>query len=106
MLQYLHNHGMPGWFSYYFIEASANVALFIPFGLLIAMARPVTAWWRLASIGLMISTCLELAQHLFLAARFASLIDVVTNMLGAVIGILLARLVTGRKLTELRSPRS
>lgn len=93
-LKYLHSHGVPGWFNYHLIEASANVAMFIPFGILIAMALPAKAWWQLASLGLMTSTCMELGQLLFIAARFASLTDVVTNTLGTVIGSCIVRLLT------------
>lgn len=93
MLEYLHSHGLPGWVSYHFVEASANVAMFIPFGILIAMALPSKAWWQLACIGLVTSTCMELGQLLFLAARYSSLVDVVTNTVGAVIGISVVRLI-------------
>ncbi|MFC8038915.1 VanZ family protein [Paenarthrobacter sp. NPDC057355] len=100
VLKYLHTHGAPGWFNYHLIETSANVAMFIPFGILIAMALPAKAWWQLASLGLMTSTCMELGQLLFLAARFASLMDVVTNTLGTVIGSSIVRLLTAPYSTE------
>lgn len=97
MLKYLHSHGVPPWFEYHFVEASANVAMFIPFGILIALALPSKTWWQLASIALVTSTCMELGQLLFLAARYASLVDVVTNTVGAVIGISVVRLAVSLK---------
>ena len=92
VLRYLHEVGVPRWFDYHVVEASPNVAMFIPFGFLTRMALPAKAWWQVAGIGLLASTCMELGQLLFLTARFSSLLDVVTNTLGAVIGIASARL--------------
>lgn len=91
-LKYLHARGVPGWVDYRLIEASANVAMFIPFGVLAAMALPNRAWWQLIGVGLMASICMELGQLLFISARFASPVDVVTNTVGASLGIIGARL--------------
>ena len=93
-LKYLHRHGAPGWFNYHFVESSANVAMFIPLGILAAMALPAKPWWQLAAIGLAASLCMEVGQLLIIAARFASPLDVVMNTCGAVIGIGSARLLT------------
>lgn len=98
MLKYLHGNGLPGWFDYRFVESSANVVLFVPFGVLTAMALPRKTWPQLAGIGLVASLCLELGQLVFITARFPTAMDVVTNTAGAVVGIASARLVTRREL--------
>ncbi|QOT16030.1 VanZ family protein [Paenarthrobacter sp. YJN-5] len=98
ILGYLHDHGVPGWFNYKFIEASANVVLFIPFGILIAMSLPGLKWWRLVALGALASICIELGQLLFMAARFATLMDILMNTAGALIGVAIVRLIL-RKLT-------
>lgn len=90
VLEFLHAHGIPPWFNYQFVEASANVALFIPLGAVAAMAFPKKPWWQIGILGLCVSGCIELGQLLFLHNRFASLLDVVTNTSGAAIGALLA----------------
>lgn len=90
ILQFLHRHGMPHWFGYKFVEASANVALFIPMGFVSALAFPRKCWWQIAAFALLISACMELGQLFFLQNRFASLLDLVTNTTGAVIGAILA----------------
>lgn len=90
VLKILHAHGIPPWFNYQFVEASANVALFIPLGAVAAMAFPKKPWWQIGILGLCVSGCIELGQLLFLHNRFASLQDVVTNTSGALIGALLA----------------
>ncbi|MHA7303405.1 VanZ family protein [Pseudarthrobacter sp. MDT1-22] len=89
VLRFLHTNGIPAWFNYQFVEAAANVALFIPFGAVAALAYPKKRLWQLGILGLIISGCIELGQLLFLHNRFASALDIVTNTGGAVIGALL-----------------
>ena len=90
VLKFLHRHGIPLWFNYQFVEASANVALFVPLGMASSLAFPPWRLWRIGVFGLFISCCMELGQLLFLHDRFPSLLDLVTNTSGAVIGALLA----------------
>ncbi|WP_327019618.1 VanZ family protein [Arthrobacter sp. Soil762] len=90
VLKFLHAHGIPAWFNYKFVEASANVALFIPLGAVAALAYPKKHWWHIGILGLLFSGCIELGQLLFLHNRFASLLDLVTNTGGAVLGAVLA----------------
>jgi glycopeptide antibiotics resistance protein len=89
-LSFLHGQGIPRWFNYRFVEASANVGLFVPFGVVSALAFPEKRWWQVGAFGLLISGCIELGQLLFLHNRFASPLDLVTNTSGAVIGALMA----------------
>ncbi|MDF2048849.1 VanZ family protein [Arthrobacter sp. Cr_A7] len=90
VLTILHSHGIPSWFNYKFVEASANIVLFIPLGLVGLLAFPEKPWWRIGAFALLISGCMELGQFLFLHNRFASPVDLVTNALGAILGALLA----------------
>ncbi|BCW55725.1 hypothetical protein StoSoilB19_30990 [Arthrobacter sp. StoSoilB19] len=92
ILHFLHGHGVPGWFNYKFVEASANVALFVPVGFVSRLASPEKRWWQIGAFGLLVSGCIELGQLLFLHDRFASPSDIVTNTSGALIGCLLAAL--------------
>jgi glycopeptide antibiotics resistance protein len=93
VLNFLQSHGIPGWFNYQFVEASANVVLFVPVGFVAAFAFTAKRWWQIGAFGLLVSGCIELGQILFLQNRFASPSDIVTNTSGAVIGALLAALV-------------
>ena len=90
ILSFLHTHGIPVWFNYKFVEAAANVLLFIPLGVVASLAFTEKRWWQIGAFGLIVSGCMELGQLLFLHNRFASLQDIVTNTGGAVIGALLA----------------
>lgn len=69
-------------------EVLANIALFVPAGLLLAVVlqRP------LLSVGLCVlaSVCIELAQQRWFPSRVPSLADVEHNGLGAALGVLTA----------------
>lgn len=77
--------------SYTVFEFLANIALFIPFGLLLAAAWPRTNPWIVILIGYATSATIELVQTL-LPSRYPTLSDVVANSLGAIIGCVVARL--------------
>lgn len=96
LLRFLHAHGVPGWANYTFVEAAANVALFIPLGLIVSLAFPAKRWWQTGAFGLAVSGCIELGQLLFLHNRFASPLDLATNTAGAIIGAFLTYVCTRR----------
>ena len=100
ILKFLHTHGIPAWFIYKFVEASANVVLFVPLGAVARLAFPDKRWWQIGAFGLIVSGCMELGQLLFLDNRYASPMDRVTNTGGAVIGALAATLVIKRLRTR------
>ncbi|KIC69481.1 teicoplanin resistance protein VanZ [Pseudarthrobacter phenanthrenivorans] len=91
-LYLLHRQGVPTWVNYAAIEAAANIAIFIPLGIVSSLAFPAKLWWQLAALGMLVSGCIELGQLLFLHDRFATLSDVVTNTAGAALGALTVKL--------------
>jgi glycopeptide antibiotics resistance protein len=91
VLEFLHGRGIPAWFNYAFVEATANVVLFVPVGIVATSAFPDQRWWRNAALGLVVSGCMELGQLLFLSSRVASPQDLATNTAGGVLGIGLVR---------------
>lgn len=90
VLEFLHRRGIPHWLDYKFVEASANVALFVPLGLVAVLAFPEKHWWQIGAFGLLIAGCIELGQLFFLHNRFASPLDLVTNLFGTLAGTQLA----------------
>lgn len=86
----LYRNGVPLWFGYNKLEFSANVLMFIPLGFLVALLLPGRIWWLALIICPAMSIAIELTQALALSARFATVVDVMSNSLGAVIGILIA----------------
>jgi glycopeptide antibiotics resistance protein len=82
-----------GWF-----DVVANVLLFVPLGFLYPLSRsaeeepsPLHVWL----LGVALSTLIETTQ-LFEPQRYTSLLDILTNGLGAVVGALLVRAITRR----------
>ncbi|MCP2032170.1 VanZ family protein [Okibacterium sp. HSC-33S16] len=78
--------------TYSFIESMANVALFLPAGFLLVLILGARRWWLSIVIGVAISTAIELGQHYFLSARFATMNDVLANTAGAIAGTALGLL--------------
>jgi hypothetical protein len=92
VIHWLHVHGVT-FVTYGRVEFAANVALFVPFGLLLgALFRRGRRWiaFLLCVAG---SGAIELGQAVFLPGRFASLADVAANSIGGGIGVLVVALV-------------
>jgi len=89
-LDVLHRNGVPQWFGYNKLEFSANILMFVPLGFLVAILLPKRWWWLAFFICPGLSIAIEVTQNYFLAARFATVVDVISNSLGAVVGIIVA----------------
>ncbi|MDQ0822099.1 VanZ family protein [Arthrobacter sp. V4I6] len=92
-LKELHQRGMPGWIDYAFVESASNVLLFVPLGILVVWILGRRNWWAGGAAGLVLSALIELAQFVFLPARYPTLLDVAANTAGATLGGLLTLLV-------------
>ncbi|TFD22102.1 VanZ family protein [Cryobacterium sp. TMS1-13-1] len=94
---WLRAHGVPAWLNYQSIEFSANIALFVPVGLLAVLLAGTRRYWIETLIGTLIGTLIsctiELGQLVFLPERFATVNDVIANSLGALLGTLIAAVV-------------
>jgi VanZ family protein len=66
-------------------EFLANVALFVPFGLLVAAAAPRWSPWAIIVLGLLASVAIELVQ-LGIPSRVSTVSDVIANTAGAALG--------------------
>lgn len=84
LIVWIHSHGVPTFIGYNTIEFTANIVMFVPMGII------ATGWtkraWLGAVLGAAISCLIELGQLIFLADRFASVLDIVANTAGACIG--------------------
>lgn len=83
--------GLSG-FSYDLLEASANVALFVPLGFLAARLLSLRRWWLALLLCTVLSGAGELAQEVFLPERISNARDVLLNGAGALVGVVLAAL--------------
>ncbi len=83
-------------------ELVGNVVLFTPFGFLLPLFVPaMRRWWRVLAAGAAVSLAIELSQLAWPGVRKASVNDVWTNALGALLGFATLRLteaVRGRRL--------
>lgn len=79
-------------YTYTVLEFVANIVLFIPFGLLLALAWSRLKTWHLAVLGLVTSGVIEVVQ-LFLSTRFSTISDLIANTAGAVVGCLVVHLI-------------
>ena len=104
VLSALQEHRLTAGINYHVVESTANVILFIPFGLFLALLLPVRKWWLAALAGLFTSAAIEAVQFLLLSQRQASLRDVVNNTLGALLGALVVRLARTRPLAPKPHP--
>ena len=86
VLGWLHGVGLPGWIAYDQVELAANIALFVPVGLLTALELRRRPWWVAGLAGFGLSVLAERAQALLRPDRFATVQDVVANTTGALIG--------------------
>lgn len=77
------------------VEFSANVLLFVPFGLLVAQVLRVHRCLAVV-LGFLVSVGIEFVQWLALPARTPSIYDVAANTIGAGLGVLIA-LLWGRR---------
>lgn len=94
-----------GWLSYSFVQFTANLVLFLPFGLLLA-ALAGRGWaWLALSCAVATTFSIEFLQLQFLPARRADVADLAANSLGAAIGVALVVL-AGSVPRRRRRPRS
>jgi len=88
------------WLDYNTLEALANVALYVPLGISLAVFLRRLPWWADALIGIAVTAGAELTQRLLLPARFGTWADVLHNSIGVLIGV-----ISSRSIAALRSRR-
>lgn len=92
-LAFLHRDGIPSSFGYNALEFGANIAFFVPIGILVCLLLPRRIQLLAIPIGALVSCAIELSQLLFLPARFATWNDVLANTTGTVIGVVIVMVV-------------
>jgi VanZ family protein len=92
-LSWLHERGLPAWVDYSVVEVTANVVLFVPFGIMLALTLGRRILWPTV-IALAMSLSIEFTQAAFLPERFATASDIAANTAGGFFGASLVALVT------------
>ncbi len=80
------------WLSYSALEFTANIGMFIPVGILVALLLPPRQWWVAVLIGFSMTITIETAQ-LFIPGRVSDLRDIVANTAGTAIGVAIVRVI-------------
>ncbi|WP_456825347.1 VanZ family protein [Cellulomonas sp. P5_E12] len=84
VLAWLGSHGIA--LTYSATEFTANIVLFVPFGVLVGLLTRLRPW-TVVGLGLATSAVIELAQLMFLPDRVADVRDLVANTLGTAVGV-------------------
>ena len=82
------------WLTYERVEFIANVLLFVPFGALLTLLLRRRRW--VLPIALAATIVIEMLQAVLLAERTPALSDIIANVLGAGIGMLVTLALSGR----------
>ena len=94
LLEFLASHRVTAWIDYDILEKLANVGMFIPFGLLVALQCGRSRWWAGWVAGIAFTCLIEGTQATLLSpTRFGTISDLVTNSLGAGIGAVVGLIV-------------
>ncbi len=96
VIDWLQEHGAPGWVRYDLFEFAANIVLFVPVGLFVMIRAGVSGWWLAVLVGFAASCTIEAGQLILLPDRFATLSDVIANTVGAAVGALLGLILLRR----------
>ncbi len=92
-LRFFGNHEVTQWITYGRIEFLANVAMFVPIGLLFLLVVGRKRWWLASLAGVALTLAIELSQ-LGIPGRVSDPRDVLANSIGAFLGVLFALVAT------------
>jgi glycopeptide antibiotics resistance protein len=79
--------------TYSSLEFAANVAMFVPVGLFFLLLLGRRRWWLAILLGIGLTCAIEFTQ-LFLPGRVSDPRDVLSNSVGAFVGVMIALIVT------------
>lgn len=100
-LRVLGRHDLTDWITYDRVEFGANIAMFFPIGLFLLLLLGRRQWWLAIVIGFLMTCSIEFAQ-LSLPGRVSDVRDIVSNSIGATLGVLVGLLLTAGKARQLR----
>jgi len=93
LLDVFSRFSLTDWISYSLLEFWANVAMFVPVGLFFLMLLGRGRWWLAIVLGVLLTCGIELAQ-VYLPGRVSDPRDILANSVGALIGVVVALIVT------------
>ena len=96
LADFLGRHPATEWFTFLRLEFLANIVMFVPLGIFLVLLLGRKRWWLAVVIGVLMTIGIEFAQQ-FVPNRVSDPRDLVANSLGAVIGAVLALMLTASK---------
>jgi glycopeptide antibiotics resistance protein len=99
ILRLFARNDLTSWVTYDLVESSANVAMFVPIGLLFLLLLGGRYWWLAVLIGVALTCAIEFTQ-LFLPGRYSDPRDILMNSLGALVGVAFGLLLSPRRVHD------
>jgi glycopeptide antibiotics resistance protein len=101
LLEVLGRYRATEWVTYNGIEFAANIAMFVPIGLFFLLLLGRSSWLTAVFAGVGLTFAIETVQ-IFLPARVSDPRDLLSNSIGALVGVLAALIVTTPKARRLK----
>lgn len=89
----LHRRGYAAWLDYDRAEFGLNIAMFVPIGMFLLLLFGAGLWWLAGIMSFAMTAAIEFAQH-YVPGRVPDDRDLVANTVGALIGIVVALVLT------------
>lgn len=102
-LRFFGNHALTQWITYGRVEFLANVAMFVPIGLLFLLLLGRRRWWLAALFGIVVTIAIELSQR-WIPNRVSDAGDVLADSLGTALGVVAALVITAPALRRPSAP--
>ena len=93
LLRFFSHHRQTAWIDYWTLQFGANVLMFVPVGLFFLLLLGRRRWWLAVLVGVILTSAIEFTQQ-YLPGRVSDPRDVLANSVGALIGVLIALIVT------------
>jgi glycopeptide antibiotics resistance protein len=93
VLRILWEHPATDWVTYNGVEFTANIAMFLPIGLFFLLLFGRGRWWVAMGVPFLMTLSIETAQ-IWIPGRVSDIRDVISNTIGAVVGVLFGLAIT------------
>ena len=90
------------WLTFNDLEFVANIALFVPLGLFFVLLVGKRRWWLAFGLAVMLTVGIEWVQQ-FIPSRVSDARDIVSNSLGAAIGVVITLIIAAARHRARRS---
>ncbi len=104
LAEFFERYAATDWITFSLLEFLANVALFVPFGLFLVLLLGRRLWWLAIALGVLATAGIEFAQQ-YIVGRVSDPRDLLANTSGAILGAVLALVLTAAKARRIAAAR-